>query len=155
MCEVGENTVPISIDEFDHHESPDRRETNAQRVLRFLIENRNKAFRAAEIAEETDVNVNSIQPVLNRLRSRELVRHKEPYWAIGDIERIQEAAVFHSTAEFLDEELGSESREAWLAAAEESANDGSGRASESTNADTSASTTETEGTDTSADEDDK
>lgn len=109
--------MPISIDEFDHYESPDKSETNAERVVRFLAENRDQAFKAAEIAEKTEINENSIHPVLKRLRSRGLVRHKEPYWAIGDLERVRDAFVFQSTTQFLDETLGPEDREEWLAAA--------------------------------------
>lgn len=110
--------MPISIDEFESHD-PEKRETNAERVVRFLAENRDKAYKAIEIAEATGVGENSIHPVLNRLEERELVRHREPYWAIGDIEEIQNAMVFSSTAEFLDDVLGPESREEWLRAAEE------------------------------------
>ncbi|WP_245549699.1 helix-turn-helix domain-containing protein [Natronococcus occultus] len=109
--------MPISIDEFDEYESRDQHDTNARRVVRFLAENHEQAFKATEIAEATEVNENSIQPVLNRLRSRGLVRHKQPYWAIGDLERVRNAFVFRSTTEFLDEKLGTESREDWLTAA--------------------------------------
>lgn len=109
-------TVPIGIDEFESHD-PDDRETNAERVLRFLAGNRERAYKAVEIAEATGVNENSIHPVLTRLEGRGLIRHREPYWAIGDLEAVREAMVFHSTADFLDGELGSESRDEWLAAA--------------------------------------
>lgn len=110
--------MPISIDRFDEYESLERRQTNAERVIQFLLENRDKAFKAIEIAEETGVNENSIQPVLNRLRQRNLVQHKEPYWAIGDLEQVRDAFMFHSTSEYLDQELGEEDREDWLAGAE-------------------------------------
>lgn len=110
--------MPISIDTFDEYDSHERRETNAERVIQFLVENRDKAFKATEIAEETGVNKNSIQPVLNRLRERDLVRHKEPYWAIGNLERVRDAYMVHSMNKFLDEELGEEDREEWLSAAE-------------------------------------
>jgi DNA-binding IclR family transcriptional regulator len=110
--------MPITIDEFDEHGS-DREPTNAERVLRFLSENRENAYKASEIAESTSVNENSIHPVLNRLKARDLVRHKAPYWAIGDAEHVTGAVLLHSTASFLDEELGAESREEWLAAARE------------------------------------
>lgn len=110
--------MPISIDEFESHD-PEKQETNAERVVRFLARNRDKAYKAIEIAEATDVNENSIHPVLNRLEERGLVRHREPYWAIGDLEAVRDAIVFSSTAEFLDEALGPESREAWLTAARE------------------------------------
>lgn len=108
--------MPISIDEFESHD-PENRQTNAERVLRFLARNRDKAYRAIEIAEETEVNENSIHPVLNRLEERGLVRHREPYWAIGDLDAVHDAIVFHSTAEFLDDELGPESRDEWLTVA--------------------------------------
>jgi hypothetical protein len=110
--------VPISIDEFESHD-PEKRETNAERVVRFLAGNRDKAYKAIEIAEATGVGESSIHPVLNRLEERELVRHREPYWAIGDIEEVQNAMVLSSTAESLDDVLGPESREEWLRAAEE------------------------------------
>lgn len=113
--------MPISIDEFDEFDPDERHVTNAERVLRFLLQNRNQAFKATEIADETGVSTNSIHPVLNRLEARDLVRHKEPYWALGDLERVRNAAVFQSTAAFLDDELGPESREEWLDAAEEDA----------------------------------
>jgi len=108
--------VPISIDEFESRD-PERRETNAEQVVRFLAHNRDKAYKAVEIAQATGINENSIHPVLNRLQERELVRHREPYWAIGDLETVRDAMVFSSTAEFLDERLGPESREEWLSAA--------------------------------------
>ncbi|WP_049935204.1 hypothetical protein [Haloplanus natans] len=108
--------MPISIDEFESHDA-DARNTNAERVVRFLAQNREKAYKAVEIADATEVNENSIHPVLNRLKERGLVRHKEPYWAIGDIEAVQDAMMFSSTVEFLNETLGAESREEWLRAA--------------------------------------
>jgi DNA-binding IclR family transcriptional regulator len=103
--------MPISIDEFD---AADDEPTNAERVVRFLLANRDKAYKASEIAAETDVSENSIHPVLKRLRERDLVRHKPPYWAIGDPETVRDAFVFASTASFLDEELGPEDRQEWL-----------------------------------------
>jgi len=110
--------VPISIDEFESHD-PEQRGTNAERVVRFLARNRDKAYKAAEIAEATEVNRNSIHPVLKRLEERGVVRHREPYWAIGDLEAVRDAIVFGSTAEFLEERLGPESRDEWLRAADE------------------------------------
>lgn len=110
--------MPISIDEFESHE-PEEGMTNAERVLRFLARNDDRAYKAVEIAEATGVDENSIHPVLNRLKERGLVRHREPYWAVGDLDDVQDAVVFGSTVEFLNEELGAESREEWLKAAEE------------------------------------
>lgn len=109
--------MPISISEFDDFDPPERQETNAERIIRFLLRNHEQAYKAAEISEETGVHPNSIHPVLTRLDERGLVRHKEPYWAIGDREAVRDAFVFHSTTQFLDEELGTESRQEWLTAA--------------------------------------
>lgn len=110
-------TMPISIDEFEEYDSDAERLTNAERVLRFLLQNREQAFKATEIAEGAGVAQNSIHPVLNRLERRDLVRHKEPYWAIGDVETVREAFEFRSTAAFLDDKLGEERRSTWLDAA--------------------------------------
>lgn len=110
--------MPISIDEFDDRD-PDARETNAERVLRFLARNRDKAYRPAEIADATGVHENSMSAVLRRLEDRDLVRHREPYWAIGDLETVRDAVVFHGSASELDAELGPESRDEWLDAARE------------------------------------
>lgn len=107
--------MPISIDEFESHQEP--RITNAERVIRFLVRNRDRAFKASEIADETGVSQNSIHPILHRLRERGLVRHREPYWAVGDLEAVRDAMLLHSTTT-LDDELGPESRDEWLAAAE-------------------------------------
>ena len=108
--------VPISIDEFESRD-PEARETNAERVVRFLARNSERAYKATEIAQATEISENSIHPVLNRLEDRGLVRHREPYWAIGDREAVQDAMAFRSTAELLDDTLGSESREEWVNAA--------------------------------------
>jgi len=110
--------MPISIDEFESHD-PGSGETNAERVLRFLARNPDKAFKAVEIADATEINQNSIHPVLHRIEERELIRHREPYWAIGDSSAVRAALRHSSTASFLDEELGPESREEWLTAASE------------------------------------
>jgi hypothetical protein len=74
--------MPISADAFDELES----KTNAERVVEFLAENDDKAFKASEIAEATGVDENSVHPVLKRLRERGLARHKPPHWTMGDEE---------------------------------------------------------------------
>lgn len=110
--------MPITIDEFDRFDSDESEPTNAERVLRFLVRNRENAYKATEIADVTGVAENSIHPTLNRLAARDLVRHKEPYWAIGDLEYVRDTFVFRSNTAFLDEELGPESQAEWLTAAE-------------------------------------
>jgi len=113
--------MAIDRDEFEAAD-PSGDATNAERVGRFLLRHRDKAFKAREIAERTDVEENSIHPVLGRLLDRGLVRHKRPYWAVGDVDDVMSALAYHETVEFLDEELGSESRGEWLEAASEMPN---------------------------------
>jgi len=69
------------------------------------------------------INPNLIHPVLNRLHDRDLVRHREPYWAIGDAETVRNAAMISDTASFLDDELSAECRSEWLDAADAAGRD--------------------------------
>jgi DNA-binding IclR family transcriptional regulator len=77
--------MPIGIDEFE--EKSDGKinidgGTNADRVLRFLAENDDRAFTQSEIHDETGVKRGSVGAVLSRLEDAELVRHKGTYWAV-------------------------------------------------------------------------
>ncbi|WP_436344729.1 TrmB family transcriptional regulator [Natronorubrum sp. FCH18a] len=102
---------------------PKDHETDAERILLFLAENRDQAFEAIEIADNTDLDENSVRPVLDRLRSSGLVRQEESTWRIGTLERVRDAFAFHSTVQSLNERVGYEDREEWLAAAAESDTD--------------------------------
>lgn len=109
--------MPIERSEFEEHEP----RTNAELVLSFLAVNRDRAYRAAEILEEVDIDPNSIHPVLNRLREQGLVEHKPPYWTAGDVEKIRDLYQHHRTSSYLDEKLGEEDPDDWLQTGE---NDG-------------------------------
>lgn len=96
--------VPIDIETFDEVDPDDLNErTNAERVVQFLYENRDKAFTPSEIADGTGVKRNSVGTVLSRLEERRLVRHKGDYWAIGDLDRVRSAYDTHRTLESLDD----------------------------------------------------
>ncbi|MGM0399516.1 MAG: MarR family transcriptional regulator [Halobacteriota archaeon] len=108
--------MPIDIETFSESNGRElERVTNAERVLRYLYENREHAFTAGEIAERTGVKSNSIGTVLRRLEERNLVRHKGDYWAIGEIDRVREASELHRTLDRLDEEYGPERESEWRA----------------------------------------
>lgn len=62
--------------------------SNAQRILSYLLDNPRTGFTPSEIAEATGIPHGSVGPTLQRLHNRDLVRHKEPYWAIGTDERV-------------------------------------------------------------------
>ena len=106
--------MPIDIETFTQASNEELTEvTNAEKVVRFLAQNNDKAFTPAEIAAGTDVKRTSISTVLRRLKDRELVQHKGDYWAIGEEERVRDAFQFHQTMEDLDERFGAEDINEW------------------------------------------
>lgn len=109
--------MSIDIDEFEEKSEAELADmTNGERVLRFLAHNDDRAFKPAEIAEQTGVNKNSIGNVLGRLEDRALVRHKGPYWAITDDEqRLASFSDYFQTTSALNERLGEEDPEEWAA----------------------------------------
>lgn len=112
--------MSIDIDQFDES-SPEELEelTNPERVLVFLYEHRDRAWKATEIASRTGVDENSIHPVLSRLEERGLVRHKGPYWAItDDTDRLRRAYDAHRATRLFDDLYGEEGREEWIDASD-------------------------------------
>jgi len=90
--------VPV---DFETHEPGNPRVdlsegTNARRLLEFLLQTPTVGYTPAELADETGIARGSVGPTLQRLESAGLVRHKEPYWAAAEDERIAAA-----TASFL------------------------------------------------------
>jgi DNA-binding Lrp family transcriptional regulator len=82
--------------DFERHEPGDPRVdladgTNARRLLEFLLKTPTVGYTPAELAEETGVPRGSVGPTLKRLEAVGLVRHKEPYWAAVEDDRIAAA----------------------------------------------------------------
>ena len=116
--------MPIDIDTFTEASTEELSgTTNAEEVIRFLYQNRDKAFTPSEIAEGTGVKKTSISTVLRRLEEREFVQHKGDYWALGDKERVQGAYRFHQTMDDLDERFGAEDMDEWRQHAVEDADE--------------------------------
>lgn len=86
--------------------------SNPERVLLFLVENDDRAFKPGRIAEGADVNQEVVSTVLSRLEDRGLVKHKGPYWAAGDPDRIRSYGEYERVTERLNERLGSEDEDA-------------------------------------------
>lgn len=106
--------MPIDIERFNEGSNEEFTEvTNAEKVVRFLYRNNDKAFTPSEIAEGAGVKKNSISTVLRRLRERDLIKHKGDYWAIGDEKTVREAFQFHRIVEDLNERFGAEDIEEW------------------------------------------
>lgn len=108
--------MPIDIETFEENAAFDSGQTNAEQILQFLARNNDQAFERHEIAEATEMDPNTVSAVLSRLKERGFVRHKPPYWAIGDVEQIRDAAQFSRTVDALNEHLGVENMDAWRAA---------------------------------------
>ncbi|WP_254864199.1 MarR family transcriptional regulator [Halovivax gelatinilyticus] len=118
--------MSIDIERFEE-DDPDAWEepTNAERVLAFLADHDDRAWKAGEIADRTGISQGSIGPVLVRLREQDLVRHRGSYWAItDDRERLHDATELHRITASLDERFGSEDRSEWIAHAAESTDEG-------------------------------
>lgn len=67
------------------------RRTNARKLMECLLQSPGVGYTPAELAEETGVPRGSVGPTLNRLEAAGLVRHKKPYWAAAEDNRIAAA----------------------------------------------------------------
>ena len=106
--------MPIDIDTFERESTFEGDEpTNAELILGFLRGNDDKAWTRGEIADGTGLDENVVSSVLNRLKQRNLVRHKSPYWALGDERRVRAAYNFSDTLTALNEQFGEEDMEEW------------------------------------------
>ena len=100
----------IDIDEFENADADDFAERNdTERIVRFLDEHDDRAWKAATIAERLDLKTDAVSAILSRLKDRGLVRHKRPYWAItDDTERLRSAYRLHRHHERADDQYGEE-----------------------------------------------
>lgn len=88
--------------------------TNAERVLRFLAANDDKAFTRSEVADGAGVREASVSTVLSRLKDRGLVRHRGEYWAItDDDDRLRSFADYRNATSLFNDRLGAEDVEEW------------------------------------------
>ncbi|SHH65396.1 MarR family transcriptional regulator [Halobaculum gomorrense] len=100
----------IDIDGFENAD-PDKFEerTDTERIVQFLDEHDDRAWKAATIAAELELDTDAVSAILSRLKERGLVRHKRPYWAItDDEERLQAAYRLHQHHEAAAEQYGEE-----------------------------------------------
>mgnify|MGYP000601519090 CR=1 FL=1 len=83
-------------------------------VLGFLGTNADRAFKAAEIARQTDLDTGAVSTALTRLKERGLVVHKAEYWAVtDDDERLRGYNGYSRATALFNDQLGSEDPEAW------------------------------------------
>jgi len=100
----------IDIDEFENADDDEFEERNdTERIVLFLDENDDRAWKAVTIAEQLGLDTDAVSAILSRLKERDLVRHKRPYWAItDDEERLRAAYRLHRHHETADEQYGEE-----------------------------------------------
>ena len=100
----------IDIDEFENADADEFEEQNdTERIVVFLDENDDRAWKAATIAEQLELDTDAVSAILSRLKERGLVRHKRPYWAItDDEERLRAAYRLHQHHQTADEQYGEE-----------------------------------------------
>lgn len=109
--------MPIDMETFESSAEDQLQrggETNAERVMRFLAGNPNKAFTQSEIRDATDVKAGSISVVLSRLEDSGLVRHKGHYWALGEDEDIAAYTSLSESTRAANERYGEEDMDEWL-----------------------------------------
>ncbi|WP_136601249.1 MarR family transcriptional regulator [Salinigranum halophilum] len=100
----------IDIEEFENADGDEFEErTDTEEIVLFLDEHDDRAWKAAMIAERLGLKTDAVSAILSRLKERELVRHKRPYWAItDDTERLHAAYRLHRHHEQADEQYGAE-----------------------------------------------
>jgi predicted ArsR family transcriptional regulator len=100
----------IYIDEFEDAAADDFQAGNdTERIVVFLDEHDDRAWKAATIADRLDLEADAVSAILSRLKGRGLVRHKRPYWAITDDEdRLRTAYRLHHYHQNADAQYGEE-----------------------------------------------
>lgn len=109
--------MPVDFQSYD----PDNGDTgfqltedsNAYTILEFLAEHPDTGFTPKEISEHTDVPRGSVGTTLARLEERKLVEHKEPYWAIGDDDRLAAYEGILGGLEAIEDRHGDDEWEGW------------------------------------------
>ena len=104
----------IDIDEFEDAAEDDfQARSDTERIVVFLDEHDDRAWKAATIADRLDLEPDAVSAILSRLKGRGLVRHKRPYWAITDDEdRLQAAYRLHHSHQDADAQYGEETLDA-------------------------------------------
>ncbi|QIO25128.1 MarR family transcriptional regulator [Haloarcula sp. JP-L23] len=88
-------------------------DTNAYGILTFLGQHDEQGFKPSEIAERTGIKPGSVRGTLKRLEDDGLVRHAEPYWAIGDDDRVAALAGSLLSMQAISDRYADDEFEGW------------------------------------------
>ena len=107
--------MSIDRETFERSSDEELRElSSTTQVLGFLAANADRAFKAAEIAAQTELDEGTVSTALTRLKKRDLVEHKGTYWAItSDERRLEQHDGYARATELFNEQLGVEDKEEW------------------------------------------
>jgi DNA-binding transcriptional ArsR family regulator len=96
-----------SEDELEGLSTPDQ-------VLGFLVAHEDRAFKAREIASQTELDEGAVSTALSRLKERGLVEHKATYWAVtAEDSRLEGYSGYERATVLFNEQLGEEDKDAW------------------------------------------
>jgi len=103
--------MPINIEKYEEH-GGDQLEltpgTNADTIIQFLMQNSEQGFTPKEIHEATGVKRGSVGVVLHRLEKRDLVRHVDHYWTLGEDHHLATYAAMYHSMDALNDRFGEE-----------------------------------------------
>lgn len=108
--------MPIDMETFEERdeEALGGGRSQPERVLAFLANHPDSAYRPSEIAAQLGIPDNSIHPVLKRLEDRDLVRHKGTYWAItDDQDLLRSLTQYELVTRTMNELYGEEDPDEW------------------------------------------
>lgn len=113
--------MPISSHQFEIlDEGGVTPETNAERIVAFLLENQDQAYRMTEIEEQTGIKRGSIGPTLSRLEEKGIIDHRAKYWRIAENYMASQAAAVYTSEAAVEYDDGKEfDVSAWAAEAED------------------------------------
>lgn len=107
--------MPVDFKSYDpnDHSLQLTEGSNAHTILTFLADHPAQGFTPKEISDATDLPRGSVGTTLSRLHDRGLVRHKEPYWAIGDDDRLASYGAMIHGVEAAEERFGDDDFGDW------------------------------------------
>ena len=107
--------MSIDRDTFDNATEEELADLSVpDQVLGFLVAHEDRAFKAREIATQTDLDEGAVSTALSRLKERGLVEHKAAYWAVtDDTSRLEGNSGYERATALFNEQLGTEDEDAW------------------------------------------
>lgn len=109
--------MPIDSTEFEEMEEgsdgvPMCERADARRIIAFLLNNLDHAYRPVEIAEATEIEETRTGVILERLEEHDIVRYKGGYYTI-DPDALNRFRMMYQTMETIDKRYPREDKSEW------------------------------------------